>query len=111
MNKQTNSREISEKLKEIRKLTQEVFSETISESYRQKVVYNLLNLVQAGDREKFLWTLLRLMNARKRDKNSKELVSLLNELYGLNLSKDMFEKWAYTLIMGIMSPKSQGGGE
>lgn len=112
MEKQKITSEIlSEKLKEIRNLTPQTFSSTTSESYRQKIVYNLLNLVQAGDKEKFLWTLLRLVNARKKDKNTKELVRLLNELYTMNLSKDMFEKWAYAVIMGIMSAKTQEGGE
>ena len=110
MQKQIKRSEIFSKIEEIKKLAPQVFSTTITESYRQKVVYNLLNLVRADDKEKFLWTLLRLVNARKEDGYSKKLVFLLNELYGLHLSKDMFKKWAYTLIMGIMSAKTQEGG-
>jgi len=107
----TTSKKLLERLEEIRRLTPQVFSAATSESYRQKIVYNLLNLVQAGDKERFLWTLLRLVNARKEDENAKKLVGLLNQLYTLNLSENMFEKWAFTVIMGIMSAKTQEGGK
>jgi hypothetical protein len=110
-NQKITSEELFVKMEKIRELTPKVFSATTTETYRQKVIYNLLSLVKAADKEKFLWTLLRLINARKEDNDTKKLVSLLNELYILNLSRDMFERWAYAVIMGIMSVKSQGGGE
>jgi len=105
-----NNEELLQKLKKIRKFAPNIFSE-VSEDYRQKIVYNLLNIARAGDQERFLWTLLRLVNARKENENAKELIRVINELYNFKLSSDMFEKWAYVVIMGIMTAKTQEGGQ
>lgn len=111
MKKQITNYEIISKLEEIRELILQVFSGVLSESYKQKVVYDLLNIVQGGNKEKFLWVLLRLMNSKKGDSNTEKLMHLLNELYILSLSEDVFKKWAYTVIMEIMSVKTQQGGK
>ncbi len=93
----------------IRRNTPIVFS-GVSQSYRQKVVYNLLNIARSGDMKQFLFTLLRLVNARSDKPEAKELVGALNFLY--SYSSKFFEKWAYSVIMGIISAKDgeKGGG-
>ncbi len=97
---------IISKMDTLRRTIPELFSE-VSTSYRQKVVYNLLNIVKGGDMNQFLWTLLRLVNARHDHSKAAEIAKTLNELYGY--SSKFFEKWAYSIIMGIMSVKTEGG--
>ena len=98
-------------LENIRRLTYEAFKEIGSENYKQKLVYNLLNIVRSGDQEKFLWNILRALNSRKDDKNAKKLSSEINKLYTSKISGENFEKLAYTIIMGIMSSKPKSGGD
>jgi len=102
MKNEIKETEILSKIELIREKAPRAFS-SVSESYRQKVVYNLLNIVRSGDMSQFLWTLLRLLNARRESDEAKELVKIINELYGYE--SKFFEKWAYSIIMGIMSAK------
>jgi len=111
MRRQITNHEITSKLEEIKELTIQVFSGVFSENYKQKIVYDLLNVVQGGNKEKFLWVLIRSVNSKKGESNTENLMHLLNELYILNLSEDVFKRWAYTIIMGIMSVKTQKGGK
>jgi len=97
-------------LSEIKRLSQEAFANLGSPSYRQKLVYNLLNLVKAKDDANFLWNLLRVLNSQKGNEKIIELTEKINYLYPL--SQRDFEKLAYSIIMGIMSVKmsEEGGG-
>ena len=90
------------KMKIIRERMPEIFAGD-SESYRQKLVYTLLNIARSGDMHEFLWTLLRHLNAKKDSPAVKEVVGVINELY--QYSSKFFEKWAYSVIMGIMETK------
>ena len=104
MEQTVNEQKILSKMKIIQEKTPKVF-ENVSQSYRQKVVYNLLNIIRSGDMKQFLFTLLRLVNARADKKETTELIEAINYLY--TYSSKFFEKWAYTIIMGIMSVKKK----
>ncbi len=108
--KNWKSKKLSEdKLKKVKNLTTNVFSKIGSENYRQKLVYNLLNIAKANNQREFFWTLLRALNSQKDDIKAKELVKELRDVYPIT-SGD-FEKLAYSVIMGIMSAKSELGGD
>jgi len=96
--------DVLNKMEIIRKNMPAIFAGD-SESYRQKLVYNLLNIIRSGNMQQFLWTLLRHLNAKKESSETKEVVRAINELYGY--SSKFFEKWAYSVIMGIMETESQ----
>ena len=100
-----------EDLKTIRKLSNKAFEEIGSENYKQKLVYNLLNIVRSGDQEKFLWNILRVLNSKKEDENVKKLTNKINSIYTSKISHQNFEKVAYTIIMGIMSSEPKSGGD
>lgn len=95
--------DVLNKMEIIRKNMPAIFAED-SESYRQKLVYNLLNIIRSGNMQQFLWTLLRHLNAKRESSEAKEVIGAVNELYGY--SSKFFEKWAYSVIMGIMETKS-----
>jgi len=92
------------KIEIIRKSMPKIFARD-SESYRQKLVYNLLNIIRSGNMQQFIWTLLRHLNAKKESQEVKNVIEVINELYGY--SSKFFEKWAYSVIMGIMETRSQ----
>lgn len=98
-----------EDLKELKELSELSFCKIGSESYRQKLVYNLLNIIRANDQPKFLWTISRVLNSQKENNNVKDLAAKLNSIYPL--TKNEFEKVAYSIIMGIISSESEFGGE
>ena len=92
--KNWKSKKLSEdKLKKVKNLTTNVFSKIGSENYRQKLVYNLLNIAKANNQREFFWTLLRALNSQKDDIKAKELVKELRDVYPIT-SGD-FEKLAY----------------
>ena len=93
----------------IKDLANGAFSNIGTENYRQKLAYTLLNTVKADNQKEFFWTLLRPLNAQKDNDKTKDLVGELMAVYPLG-SKD-FEKVAYSVIMGIMSAKTESGGE
>lgn len=80
------------------------FNDT-SENYKQKILYNLLNATKTGDQKRFFDILLRALVANLED--SRELASKISELQFKN---EDFEKFSYSIILGIMaSPTKQGG--
>ncbi len=97
----------AEELEGLMKKTKNVFSGE-SESYKQKMVFNLLNTIKSNDRKEFFCVLLKKINVKiKDDKKSKDAKELSEKISGyLNQiylpSKD-FEKMAFTIILGIMS--------
>ena len=90
---------------DIKKLTEKVFKGT-SKNYRQKLVYNLLNTVKSNDQKEFFWMFLRALNARG-DSNAEKLSDEISKFYPPHSST--FEKIAYSVILGILSVKSEGG--
>ncbi len=104
--KNLKNKKLSEdELKRVKNLTTNAFSKIGSENYRQKLVYNLLNIAKANNQREFFWTLLRALNSQKNNIKAKELVKELRDVYPMT-SGD-FEKLAYSVIMGIMSAKSE----
>ena len=72
----------------------------MSENYKQKLIYNLLNALKANDQEKFLWLLLRALNALSSDEY-RPLITSINE--GFSLPQTIFEKWGYSIVLGLMA--------
>lgn len=108
--KKRKSRKLSEDdLKRVKNLATDAFSKIGSENYRQKLVYNLLNIAKASNQNEFFWTLLRALNSQKDNIKAKGLVKELGDIYPVT-SGD-FEKLAYSVIVGIMSAKSESGGD
>jgi len=71
-------------------------------SYKQKLVYKLLNLSKGNNQKEFFSLLLKVLNSYI-DKNIhiRSFVEELKEIYPL--SERDFEKISYTIIMAIMS--------
>lgn len=90
---------------EIKEYTNNAFSNIGSESYRQKLVYNLLNTVKISNQNEFFSILLRTLNSQKGKEEIKKLSGKLEEIYPLTPGN--FENVAYSIIMGIMSAKSE----
>lgn len=91
------------KLERLRDSARNAFSEQ-SDSYKQKLIYSLLNTINASDKEKFQWLILRVANSKKAD--AKEFVEILSEFQSKIKTKE-FEDIAYAIVMGIMSSYSE----
>src|SRR3989338_7582302 len=83
----------------------------ISDNYKQKLLYNLLNATKIGNQEKYFEILLRAMNANLKDsKEFQDFADELNEKY-TKINNTNFEKFANSIILGIMaSSKNRIGG-
>jgi len=88
---------------EIKIYTKKAFENIGSESYRQRLVYKLLNTAKADNQNDFLSSLLRALNSRKGDENVKRLSRKLEWLFPLSPAN--FEKVAYSIIIGIMAAR------
>jgi len=75
--------------------------EGVSNNYRQKLVFNLLNTVKCNNQKEFFWTVLRSLNARSDKAEVKNVIEKIGKMYPLSSSE--FEKFAYSIILGIMS--------
>jgi len=71
-----------------------------SDSYKQKLVYNLLNTIKVEKKDEFISLLLRAMNARKGDVSgfAKEIQKIQN-----NMKTKQFTDIAHAIVIGIMS--------
>jgi len=87
-------------LEELVKSVRVVFS-SVSQNYRQKLVYKLLNTIKTGDRNEFYWNVARVLNANTDNPETIKISEKLLKL-GILSSKD-FEKVAYAVIFGIIS--------
>ncbi len=104
MEKKIQDKKVLDNMRIIRESMPRIFAGD-SESYRQKLTYNLLNIVRSRNMQEFLWTLLRQLNAKKESQEVKNVINAINELY--EYSSKFFEKWAYSVIMGIMETKTE----
>lgn len=93
----------------IKEYTNKAFNNIGSENYRQKLVYNLLNTAKISNQNEFFSILLRTLNAQKGNEEVKKLSDKLKEIYPLTPGN--FENVAYSIIMGIMSAKSEIRGD
>ncbi len=97
----------AKELEELMKKTKSVFGGE-SESYKQKMVFNLLNTIKSNDRKEFFYILLKKINVKTKEDNvsndakelSEKIAGYLNKIY---LPSKDFEKIAFTTILGIMS--------
>jgi len=80
-------------------------AEKMSENYKQKLVYSLLNALKAGDQSEFLWILLRAINDPK-NYEFRELAEKIKEVY--EQPTYPFEKWGYVIVLGILATKKGG---
>lgn len=81
-----------------------IATKELSDNYRQRVVYKLLNTIKVNDQKEFLWILLRTINDPKNDSYNK-LTAQIDNIYTLPITE--FEKWAYSIVLGIMSSRSE----
>jgi len=105
-NQKNEADEAKRKYWQIMDEMQNIFRDT-SDNYRQKLVYNLLNAVKGNNQKEFFWTVLRALNARLDKPEVTRLSEEIGRMYPLISSE--FEKLAYSVIMGIMSAKSERG--
>ncbi len=80
-----------------------------SNSYKQKLVYSLLNAIKTENKDEFMSILLRSLNARKGN-----VSGLMNEVQKIqnNLRTKEFVDIAYAIVIGIMSTyKEENVGE
>src|SRR3989344_3082424 len=103
-----SNEQIVDYMKEIKRFSTEVFKD-MPNSNKQKLVYVLLNKIRSNSQEEFLWTLIRQVNAYNREESLKEPIEKLTENISrvwVDLSSDTFSKYAYSIVLGIMSGKS-----
>jgi len=86
---------------QIKKYSRSAFENIGSESYRQRLVYKLLNTARVNNQSDFFSFLLRTLNSKKGDENVRKLCRKLEWVYPLN--PENFEKVAYSIIIGIMA--------
>lgn len=103
MNKEKiiSSKELEELMNELKKAA-ELAASSMSENYKRTLVYTLLNAIKANDQNKFLWILLRAINDPHNEKFVELSKKIGNFLYHSKPSQ-IFEKWGYSIILGIMS--------
>jgi len=86
-------------LKNLMDTTKETFStKEISDNYKQKLVYQLLNYIKANNEKRFLNDFLRAIN--RKDDKFKQLADKVCQ------TEAPFEKWAYAIVCGILSSNS-----
>ncbi|WP_346297674.1 hypothetical protein [Geoglobus acetivorans] len=92
-------------LEELIRSVRTVFN-SVSQNYRQKLIYKLLNAIKTGDRNEFYWNVARALNANIDNPAVSKVSGIISRLAILS-AKD-FEKVAHAVIFGIMSA---GGGK
>ena len=101
--------ELTIDLQKLKNATQKSFSNSKeSNSYKQKLVYDLLESAKNKDQNRFFYLLLGAINKPK--KNFKELCKKLENYYDI-LPEEAFINFAYSIIIGIMSTYKNNGGE
>lgn len=78
----------------------------VSDNYKQKLVYNLLETVKDKDQNRFFYILLKAINKPKENLN--ELWEALEKDYDV-MPEEAFINFAYSIILGIMA--TYGGGK
>ncbi len=72
----------------------------VSDNYKQKLVYNLLETVKDNHQDRFFYLLLKAINKPKENFNS--LWEALQNNYDV-MPTEAFINFAYTIIIGIMA--------
>jgi hypothetical protein len=92
-------------LEKLKKASEESFRNE-SDSYKQKLVYNMLEAIKNNDQSRFFNILLRAINKPK--ENFKQLWETLEQNYDV-MPNEAFINFAYTIVLGIMA--TYAGGE
>jgi hypothetical protein len=92
-------------LKELKEAVENSFKDEKSDSYKQKLVYDLLETVRNNDQREFFYILLKTINKPK--DNFKELWTKLQKYYDV-MPEEAFVNFAYSIIIGIMATYSGG---
>lgn len=94
----------------LRDLVTKVFSKIGTAKSRQRLVYDMLNALKTEDRKRFVWLVLKNLNALRSEESGEveELSKLLSDLYLKCETPENFEKFAYSIVTGVMSIR---GGE
>lgn len=87
------------KLGKIKEVAKKAFSDE-SDSYKQKLIFALLEATQSKDQNRFFYLLLHAINKPK--EKFKELCEELEKKYDI-LPEEAFIILAYSIIIGIMS--------
>ena len=98
--KEKNQKSEKRKYRQLMDDIKNVFKD-VSNNYKQKLVYNLLNTVKGNNQKEFFWIILRALNAKSDKSDVAKVSEKIKELYPLSSSE--FEKVAYSIILGIMS--------
>lgn len=85
----------------LEKITRESFRD-VSDNYKQKLVYNLLEAAKNYDQHNFFNRLLTALNKPDEEKYG-GLLSELSELKKYAMPNEVFTDVAYAIILGIMS--------
>jgi hypothetical protein len=89
----------------LKKATESSFAH-MSNNYKQKLVYNLLEAAKNNDQSNFFYLLLKSIN--KPNEDFTDLWANLNDYYDI-LPEDAFANFAYSIIIGIMNTYNKGG--
>ncbi len=101
--------ELNINLQNLKDAAKEDFSNSKeSDSYKQKLVYDLLEAAKNKDQNRFFYLLLKAINKPKG--NFKKLWERLEKCYDI-LPEEAFINFAYSIIIGIMSTYKNSGGE
>ena len=79
------------------------YFKSVSDNYKQRLVYQLLEAVKNKDQREFFYILLKTINKPKEDVN--HFLHLLQKNYDI-MPDEIFINFAYSIILGIMSTYS-----
>ena len=98
---------INKNVDDLKNISKEGFNE-ISDNYKQKLVYTLLNTVRARDRHRFIDSLSRVMAANMKSNKSDTFKKLAEKTAELQkVSDEIFMKYAYSIVLGIISSRNK----
>lgn len=89
-------------LEELKETANKYF-QNVSDNYKQRLVYQLLEAVKNKDQREFFYILLKTIN---KPKGSHDFSRLLQETYD-TMPDEIFINFAYSIILGIMSTYSE----
>lgn len=93
-------------LVELKKVASQIF-QNVSDNYKQRLVYQLLETVKNKDQREFFYILLKTINRPK--EGFHDLSRLLEKNYDV-MPDEIFINFAYSIILGIMSTYSPSTG-
>ncbi len=98
-----------ENLDNLRREITKIFGDIGTEKSRERMVFEMLEAIKTRNKDRFLWLLLKTLNLHGDDPRVKNLINSLGEMHIPDETDDNFEKISYTIVIGIMSAKKNGG--